>query len=350
MSDVFRDLLRKVGSGAHTSKNLSRVDAATAMTLMLEQVATPAQIGAFLIAHRIKRPTGEELAGMLDACDRLGPSLAPIADESPPVAVLGIPYDGRSRTAPLSIPTALLLAAAGQRVLLHGGDRMPTKAGVPLVELWRSLGVDWSGRSLTEVRRSLECDRLGFVYLPRHFPTAHALVPYRDQIGKRPPLASLELMWSPYRGEQHQLIGFVHPPTEQFMAQALTLRSVERFTTIKGLEGSCELPCDRTAIVGQWQGEHVDRLCLSPRDHGFGGANVALVPTPDWARLVRSVLAGDGPDDWTAAVIWNTGFYFWRLGWCDCLESGLSKARHLIQQGTALATLNALVRPDSIAP
>jgi anthranilate phosphoribosyltransferase len=347
MSDVFRELLRKVGSGVHTSKNLSRAEAETAMTLMLEQVATPAQIGAFLIAHRIKRPTGEELAGMLDACDRLGPALDPIADTAPPVAVLGIPYDGRSRTAPLSIPTALLLATVGQRVLLHGGERMPTKAGVPLVELWRSLGVDWSGRSLSEIRRSLERDRLGFVYLPRHFPAAHALVPYRDQIGKRPPLASLELMWSPYRGQQHQLIGFVHPRTEQFMAQALAQRGVERFTTLKGLEGSCELPCDRTAIIGQWRGEQVDRLCLSPRDHGYGGSNVPLVSTPDWARLVRSVLAGEGPEDWMAAIAWNTGFYLWRLGWCDTVAGGLSKARHLLQQGTALATLDALIRPDA---
>ena len=49
----FKSHLRKVGSGEHTSKGLSREEAAEALDLMLHQEATPAQIGAFLIAHRI---------------------------------------------------------------------------------------------------------------------------------------------------------------------------------------------------------------------------------------------------------------------------------------------------------
>ena len=79
MSNVFRELLKKVGSGNHTGENLTRAQAATATKMMLLGEATPAQIGAFLIAHRIRRPTGEELAGMLDAYDELGPKLQPIA-------------------------------------------------------------------------------------------------------------------------------------------------------------------------------------------------------------------------------------------------------------------------------
>ena len=75
MSDRFRELLKTIGSGTHTGKNLTRQEAAAAMGMMLLGEATPAQIGAFLIAHRIKRPTGEELAGMLDAYNELGPKL-----------------------------------------------------------------------------------------------------------------------------------------------------------------------------------------------------------------------------------------------------------------------------------
>ena len=136
MSNAFRDLLRKVGSGVHTGEDLTRAEAAAATRMMLQQEATPAQIGAFLIAHRIKRPTGEELAGMLDAYDELGPKLQPIESQRP-VIVLGIPYDGRERTAPVSPLTALLLTAAGQPAVMHGSDRMPTKYGVPLVEIWQ---------------------------------------------------------------------------------------------------------------------------------------------------------------------------------------------------------------------
>ena len=64
--DRFKQHLRKVGSGEHTSKGMSREEAADAMELMLQGEATPAQIGAFLIAHRIRRPEPQELTGMLD--------------------------------------------------------------------------------------------------------------------------------------------------------------------------------------------------------------------------------------------------------------------------------------------
>ena len=63
----FKQHLRKVGSGEHTSKGMSREEAADALHLMLDGVASPAQIGAFLIAHRIRRPEPQELTGMLDA-------------------------------------------------------------------------------------------------------------------------------------------------------------------------------------------------------------------------------------------------------------------------------------------
>jgi anthranilate phosphoribosyltransferase len=94
--EEFRELLKKVGSGTHTSQSLSRSEAAMAMRKMLLAEATPAQIGAFFIAHRIRRPTGEELAGMLDAWQELGPQIPAIPGQ--PVRVLGIPYDARRRS------------------------------------------------------------------------------------------------------------------------------------------------------------------------------------------------------------------------------------------------------------
>ncbi|MEB3212496.1 MAG: hypothetical protein VKL39_14145, partial [Leptolyngbyaceae bacterium] len=249
MSNRFRELLRKVGSGHHTSESLTRAESAEAARMMLMQEATPAQIGAFMIAHRIKRPTGEELAGMLDAYRELGPALEPIeADRS--VFVMNSPYDGRSRTTPVSVLTALILATKGCPVILHGGERMPTKYGIPLVDIWKALGVDWTTVSLERTQQVFQNTSVGFVYLPNHFPLAHGLVPYRDQLGKRPPQATLELMWCPYKGDAVMVCGFVHPPTEKMIREAVTLHRPMPFLAVKGLEGSCDLPRDRTCIIG----------------------------------------------------------------------------------------------------
>ncbi len=342
MSDSFREFLKKIGSGAHTSKDLSRPEAAAATWMILREEATPAQIGAFMIAHRIKRPTAEELAGMLDTYDQLGPQLQPI-DHPHPVLVLGIPYDGRSRSAPLSLLTALILTAAGCPVVMHGGQRMPTKQGVPLIELWQGLGVDWDRLSLPQVQQVLARTLIGFVYLPRHFPLAQKLVSYREQLGKRPPFATLELIWSPYAGDTRLVSGFVHPPTETLFQQTFELRGTTRYTTVKGLEGSCDLPRDRTAIIGISTEDEppLQRLLLAPRDYGFAGSEVPLDSTEQLVQAMQAVLQGKASALMQAAI-WNGGFYLWRAGLCPDLPAGFAQAERLLVSGQALKQLQAI--------
>ena len=347
MSHEFRALLRKVGSGPHTSQNLTRSEANDAMRMMLHQDATPAQIGAFLISHRIKRPTGEELAGMADACDALGPQLSRLPSTSRNPWVFCYAYDGRSRTAPLGPLTALVLSAADIPVIQHGGDRVPTKEGLPLIELWQSLGVNWPGLSLMQVHKILETVGLGFVYLPDHFPLAQALMPYRDQIGKRPPLSTLELMWSPYSGPQTIVCGYVHPPTEGMFRSAFELRGTTSFLTIKGLEGSCDLACDRTAIIGASENGEFERLSLAPRDYGFAGRDVPLMETDDWAVAASLALQGE-PSVLLEPLVWNAGFYLWRSQSTpnspinSTLEDSFVKARSILTNGMAWKKLEAL--------
>ncbi len=350
MSNAFRDLLRKVGSGVHTGENLSRAEAKAATRMILLQEATPAQIGAFLISHRIKRPTGEELAGMLDAYDELGPRLQPI-DSPSPVIVLGVPYDGRERTAPVTPLTALVLVAAGQSVVMHGSDRMPTKYGIPLVDIWQGLGVDWTQLSLAQVQQLLETTGMGFVYLPQHFPQAQAIFDYRDQIGKRPPFATMELIWCPYAGDAHIISGFVHPPTEIMFQVAFAMRGTHRFTTVKGLEGSCDLPRDRTAIIGISSPDisqatliaPIQRLHLVPRDYGFITKNVPLASTSQLIEDMQSVLQGN-PSELMQTVLWNGGFCLWRAGVCPDLLAGIAKTEALLTNGQVAQKLQAIIQ------
>ncbi|BAY88631.1 MULTISPECIES: anthranilate phosphoribosyltransferase family protein [unclassified Tolypothrix] len=343
MSNLFRQLLKKVGSGNHTGENLTRAEAATATKMMLLGEATPAQIGAFLIAHRIKRPTPEELAGMLDAYNELGPKLQPIAAERP-VIVLGIPYDGRTRTAPISPIVALLLAAVGQPVIMHGGDRLPTKYGLPLVEIWQGLGVDWTNLPLAKTQQILEKTGIGFVYAPKHFQLNQSIWDYRDQLGKRPPLATMELIWCPYVGDVHMIPGFVHPPTEALFQETLALQNVTKYTLVKGLEGSCDLPRDRTAIIGLSSNTGVlERLHLAPRDYDFTTKNVPLETTAELLAQMQEVLAGK-PTELMQTALWNGGFYLWRSGICSDMRSGIAKASELLTTGVVTAKLQELTQ------
>ena len=337
MSNTFKEFIQKVGSGSHTSDNLTRAEAARATKMMLLGEATPIQIGAFLIAHRIKRPTGEELAGMLDAYDELGPKLQPIGQS---VIVFGIPYDGRTRTAPINVITALLLAAAGQPIIMHGGDRLPTKYGVPLIEIWQGLGIDWTNLTLAQTQQVFEATGIGFVYTPKHFPLNQVLWGYREQLGKRPPSATMELIWCPYVGDAHIIAGFVHPPTEGMFQEALKLRDVTKYTFIKGLEGSCDLPRDRTAIIGlsSSDSDALTRLQLAPREYGLIPKNVPLSTTEELIQDMQAVLTGN-PGELMQTALWNGGFYLWRSGICPDMPTGMNKAAELITTGVVAAKL-----------
>jgi anthranilate phosphoribosyltransferase len=138
-------------------------------------------------------------------------------------------------------------------------------------------------------------------------------------------------------------MGFVHPPTENMARTALQLHQTRRFITVKGLEGSCDLPRDRTCIIGIHDvavDPPVQRLLLHPRDYGFEGSDVPL----DDATIIdqlRSVIDGQ-PSELKRSVVWNGGFYLWQAGACESFESGLDRAQTLLKDGAIAQQLTDL--------
>ena len=335
MSDEFRELLKRVGSGTHTSKDLTRSEAKMATKMMLLQEATPAQIGAFAIAHRIKRPTPEEVAGILDAFDELGERLVPFPEHQYDPVVLGNPYDGRSRTVPVTIVTALILAAAGVPVILHGGDCMPTKYGIPLIEIWQGLGIDFSGFNLDRIQTIYNQSNVGFIYLPQHFLSAHEFVPFREQIGKRPPFATAELAWCPVTKDVNLVAGFVHPPTEERFRETFKIRNTQKYTLVKGLEGSCDLARSRTGIIAMGTGNNdFERLLLDPQDYNLQGSDLPLESKSQVVSLTQELIQGKQNKLFPAAIL-NGGFYLWRFAKTTSLEMGFQLAEEILTKGKA---------------
>jgi anthranilate phosphoribosyltransferase len=322
---LFRELIGKVGSGEHTSTGLSREEARTAMELMLTGQVDDGQIGAFLIAHRIRRPSPPELTGMLEGYRNHGPSLS--STGAAPLC-FGVPYDGRSRTAPLLPLLALCLAAAGLPVVLHGGAPMPVKYGVTLAELFHGLGIEWCGLSLATVQERFDRHGLALTHQPDHFPGAERLVAIRDAIGKRPPVASLELLWTPHRGKHLLVSGFVHPPTETRAWEALAAAGENDLLTVKGLEGSTDLPTTRAGITARVRHGSIERILLHPRDNGITAPEIGWSGLEEWRRDGLDALRGEGP--LAEALLWNLGAYLWLADRFVSLGDALDQARALL--------------------
>jgi hypothetical protein len=325
----LRELLAAIGSGERTGRNLSRDEAAEALELLLDGAVNPAQAGAFLIAHRLRRPQPQDLAGMLDTYRRLGPRLETRGQRT---VGFGVPFDGRSRTAPILPLTALLLAAAGLKVVLQGGDPMPVKFGLTLAEALAALDLELGQLPWTGVQELFDRHGLALLHQPLHFPAAQRLVPLRVAIGKRPPIATLELLWCCAGPAALQVSGFVHAPTETLSHAALEAVGVMEGITVKGLEGGVDLPTSRVAIAAHRQGERLERLLLQARDHGLRAADVELTTLERWRDQALAALGGEGP--LLDGLLWNGGFQLWRAGLATSLAEGLERAEALLVAGS----------------
>jgi anthranilate phosphoribosyltransferase len=251
---------------------------------------------------------------------------------------------------PVAPITALILATVGIPVIHHGGDRMPTKYGIPLIDLWQGLGLPFSQLSLAQNQALLQKSGLAFVYLPHHFKLALPLVDYRDQLGKRPPIASAELIWTPYQGNTHLIAGYVHPPSEERFQETLTLRNQIHLTTIKGLEGSCDLPLSRTTIIGTGQGnllENWERILIHPAQYQLGTHDLAIESFEQCLTEIKAAIAGKATAIWDGVLL-NGGFYLWHCGVAANLAAGLTLAEQLLTQGQVAQKL-AEIRKNAIA-
>ena len=338
--EEFKTYLQKIGSGELTGKSLTREETKSALKLMLKEEASAAQIGGFMIAHRIRRPIPDELAGMIDAYLELGPKIQSLSNQHQPI-FLGMPFDGRKKTTPIYPLTTLLLLTQKKPVILQGGSRMPVKYGVTHNELFQALGINLTGMSIDQMQKFFNENNLALIHQPDHFPLAENLIPYRDQIGKRPPLASMELIWTCHRGEHLHISGYVHSPTEERHWKTLELMGEKNIVTVKGLEGGIDLSISRTSTIGIYKNQVGIRKVFNPRDFQCSGKDLKWTHIEDWHKFAIQALNGEGP--LTKALEWNAGIYFFYSGLSTNIKEGINKVREIIHSKEALNHLKKLI-------
>ena len=149
--------------------------------------------------------------------------------------------------------------------------------------------------TLDTVQAGFYSQGLALIHQPGHFGIAESLISYRDELGKRPPVASLELLWTAHQGPHRLISGFVHPPTESRAWEALKLAGETDLITVKGLEGGTDLPIGRACITARVQGGQSERLILHPRDHGCHSNDVEWTDLTTWQAQALEALQNRGP-------------------------------------------------------
>lgn len=345
-SNDLLPFMKAVGVGKNGAKNLDWEAADHAMTALLTGAFHPVTFGAFFMALRYKGETAEELAGFLDA---MGRTMQPPKDAGPEGLLnCAGAYDGKARTCNVGIAAALVAAAAGVPMALHGALGIPTKYGMSTAHVLEALGVDTT-RPLDAVSEDLHTVGIGFVRQPAFHKGLHALLPMRAEMGKRTILNTMETLSNPFGASCH-LGGFFHDPYAELVCHALQSGcTLFRCTTlVKGIEGSDELRPGRMNVArlvdGVYENEVVDsdELGLPVHISDLAAPTESVERRVEYsAQRIRDLL--DSPrqeSGFRNAVILNAGVRLYATTKASTMKEAVGVATDVLSSGAAKQVLS----------
>ncbi len=254
----FSPLIREIGRGANGARSLSADEARELYGAMLDGQVGELELGAILIALRMKTESCEEMTGFLQA---IGERLPTIPRPSGRILPLVIPtYNGARRSANLSPFVALALQRLGVPVLLHGPDDADESFGrLSSAQILRAWGEPIC-RTLTQTHQRLVERRLAYLPLSAWMPALAAQLALRRRLGLRNAAHSLVKMIEPFDGQGVLLTAATHPDYLTNMRQILS-RFGRRALLLRASEGEAFANPKRCPAIDHLHGGIVDTLC-----------------------------------------------------------------------------------------
>ena len=207
-TDVFSAarFIKEIGRGKEGARNLSRADAALLYAAMLARRISDLELGAVLLAMRIKGESVDEIAGFMDAADASYTQLhAPVGSIMPVI----IPsYNGARKMANLTPLLAMLLAREGVPVLVHGV--LQDAGRVTTAEIFTALG--WPlAASVDAAQQTLATQAPAFIAIDVLAPQIAGLLALRRVLGVRSSTHTLVKILQPFDGPALRLSSYTHP-------------------------------------------------------------------------------------------------------------------------------------------
>ena len=333
----MKPYIKAVGTGQRLARDLTPQEAEEAFRLILNGQSTDAQLGAFLVALRIKGESIDEMTSFLKVA-REGLNKLHVPCEN--LLDIGSPYDGKKKTPHAAPAAALIAAGAGARVILHSDHQVPPKYGVTIQDVLQKLGVDVHA-SVGVAQQDIE--KLGVAYLSMEnvHPRFHGLKRVRIEINLRTFLNNVEKIWNPANAS-HQLVSIYHGPFLPTIANTLAANSKHHALVVQGMEGSTDVWLHRPTKGLSVQNGQVTEWTVVPKDLGL-----AVTGQPSWdarvdpaanAHQIERVLEGEKGvfRDW---VLLNAAIWIWLSGLAASVLDGLEKASESLDCGKAAEKL-----------
>ena len=318
--------------------DLTRDEARAVMNEVMEGEATPAQIGGFLVALRLKGETADEITGCAEAMRAHALTVTPKRDDL--VDTAGTGGDG-ARTINISTAAALVAAAAGAGVAKHGNRAVSSASGS--ADVLEALGFRLE-LPPARIERSIDELGFGFLFAPTHHPAMRHAAPVRRELAARTVFNVLGPLTNP-AGARAQVVGVYAPALVRTVADVLAQLGARRAFVVHGAGGIDELsPIGPNLVCEVVEGTARERE-IDPLELGVPRCDPSELrggSPGDNAAAIRAVFGGENGGR-RSAILLNAAGAIAASGHAEDLREGLGHAREALDSGAATARLDELV-------
>jgi anthranilate phosphoribosyltransferase len=331
--DAFKPLIGKVATGS----GLTRAEAELAFDNILSGEVTPAQMGAFLMALRVRGETVDEITGAVTA---MRAKMARVNAPADAIDIVGTGGDSAG-TYNVSTLASLIVAACGVPVAKHGNRAASSKSGAS--DVLGALGVA-IGVTPASVETCIAEAGIGFMMAQTHHLAMRHVGPVRVELGTRTIFNILGPLSNP-AGVKQQLLGAFSLSLLQPMAEVLRNLGSQRVWLVHGSDGLDEMTTTGpTHVVALEHGE-IRSFTVTPEDAGLPYARAEDLrgggPAFNAAAL-RDVLEGKKSPYRDIALL-NAAAALVVAGRADDLRDGVALAAKAVDEGRAKHTLEKLI-------
>ncbi|MDF1793368.1 MAG: anthranilate phosphoribosyltransferase [Thalassobaculaceae bacterium] len=335
MSGDLADMKALIAHAA-TGAPLSEQQAESAFDIIMSGNATPAQVGGFLMALRVRGETVEEITGAARTMRAKALKIEVPADAMDNVGTGG---DG-AKTYNISTAASFVIAGAGVPVAKHGNRALSSRSGA--ADVLTHLGVN-TDCDMALVKQAIDEVGICFLMAPRHHSAMRHVAGPRVELGTRTLFNILGPLSNPGMVKT-QLVGTFSKDWVVPMAETLGKLGSTRAWVVHG-DGLDELTLSGTTHVASLQDDRIETFEVTPEDAGLTRAPIEAVRGGDPAEnavALRAVLEG-APGAYRDIVLLNAGAALIVAGKAATLKEGADLAAETIDSGKAKAKLDALI-------
>ncbi len=331
---TLKELIQKVSTGA----TLTQSEIRTALEIMTEGHATQAQMGAFLMALRVRGETVDEITG---AAEMLRSRMLRVAAPQGAVDIVGTGGDGHG-TFNVSTCASLIAAGAGLKIAKHGNRSVSSISGASDVLAALGVKLDISPQRVADA--VMEAG-VGFMWAPLHHPAMKHWAPVRAELGIRTIFNLLGPICNP-AGVRRQVFGVFSRQWLEPVAQVLSNLGADHVWVVHGHDGLDELTTTGATDIAELKDGQIRVFEVTPADAGLAPAKLSDLrggDAPNNAAAIRRVLAGE-PGPFRDIAVLNAAAALIVGDRAQTLTEGVELAAEAIKTGAARAALERLVR------